>query len=257
VPGKRNSHICGQSSCWRRPTLPDRQGQPSFPPAGKSHLEDPSVSLSSPREAVCADRCPSAALGCPEEGVTVPQEAVSRPPASDHVQFLLHLDRQKHGSSNRFSGRSRARTRSSDHVHPRPSVPYEHMFPSLRTFALAQQALAAFRLSRSFLLLEDDDCVDWEVDRSEPAGARPPRAPLRERTFESRGGLRRPGQAAPAPQVCTSPVGPAASSAPRRRKRDRHAPHEHERRSGGRCDDRRSGSGGARSSRRLGQHRCA
>jgi len=37
------------------------------------------------------------------------------------------------------------------------------MLPSLRT-SLAQRALGALGLTRSFLLLEDDYDVDWEVD---------------------------------------------------------------------------------------------
>ena len=47
------------------------------------------------------------------------------------------------------------------------SVPYEHMFSPTRTSALAQRALGALRLTRSFLLLEDDYDVDWEVDPDE------------------------------------------------------------------------------------------
>ena len=35
------------------------------------------------------------------------------------------------------------------------------------------------RLARSFLLLEDDYDVDWEVDQDEPARDAPHRAPLR------------------------------------------------------------------------------
>src|SRR5207245_4086281 len=103
-------------------------------------------------------------------------------------------------------------------VHPRPSVRCEHMFPSLRTFALAQRALAAFRLTGSFLLLEDDDRVDWEVDGSEPAGARPDRAPLRERIAASRLTVRRAGQPVRAAQVCVSPVDGAAPVTRRRRR---------------------------------------
>src|SRR5438128_2955979 len=92
------------------------------------------------------------------------------------------------------------------------------MFPSLRTFALAQRALAAFRLTGSFLLLEDDDRVDWEVDGSEPAGARPDRAPLRERITATRPTLRRAGQPVGAAQICISPVDGAAPVPPRRRR---------------------------------------
>jgi len=79
---------------------------------------------------------------------------------------------------------------------------YEHMFPSTRTSTARQRALGALGLVRSFLLLEDDYDVDWEVDQDERAKVdHPHRAPLR-------GGLgrRRPGQLAHAPQHCISPV---------------------------------------------------
>jgi len=86
-------------------------------------------------------------------------------------------------------------------VRPRPYL-YEHMFPSSRTSALAQRALDALRLTRSFLLLEDDHDVDWEVDTDEPTqAAHPHRAPLRGHPRE-----RRPGRQAPATQHCLSPV---------------------------------------------------
>src|SRR5271169_1566676 len=48
------------------------------------------------------------------------------------------------------------------------------MFPSSRTSALAQRALDALRLTRSFLLLEDDHDVDWEVDTGESSTRGPP-----------------------------------------------------------------------------------
>jgi hypothetical protein len=76
------------------------------------------------------------------------------------------------------------------------------MFPSSKTWALAQRTLDALRLTRSFLLLEDDYAVDWEVDWDEPTGAaHPHRVPLR------RGFIRRrPGQPAPTPHFCMSPI---------------------------------------------------
>jgi len=90
---------------------------------------------------------------------------------------------------------------------PQIDLPYEQMFPSAKT-TLTRRALDALRLTRSFLLLEDDYAVDWEVDWSEPTGevAHPHRVPLR-------GGFvdRRPGEPATMPQLCLSPV----SSAPR------------------------------------------
>src|SRR5256885_6507853 len=91
-------------------------------------------------------------------------------------------------------------------VRPKPFLACEHMFPSVRTSALAQRALGALRLTRSFLLLEDDHEVDWEVDENEPpacAGMR--RTPLRGVAAVTTA-ARRPGQPAPARHVCT--VGP-------------------------------------------------
>jgi len=90
-------------------------------------------------------------------------------------------------------------------------VSYEHMFPSSSS-SLTQRALGALRLTRSFLLLEDDYSVDWEVDWDEPSGeAHPHRAPLR-------GGFvrRRPGEPVQRPQLCLSPVA-ASPATPRGR----------------------------------------
>jgi len=42
------------------------------------------------------------------------------------------------------------------------------MFASVKHSSLAQRTLGALRLTRSFLLLEDDYDVDWEVDLDEP-----------------------------------------------------------------------------------------
>src|SRR5664280_3522333 len=68
----------------------------------------------------------------------------------------------------------------SHRVRPIAPLAYEHMFPSSRTSTLAQRALGALRLTRSFLLLEDDYDVDWEVDRDEAlTQAHPHRVPLR------------------------------------------------------------------------------
>jgi len=76
------------------------------------------------------------------------------------------------------------------------------MFSSLRTSPLAQRTFGALDLARSFLLLEDDYAVDWEVDRDEPqTPVHPHRAPLRKRFSE-----RRPGSPLPAPQDCISPT---------------------------------------------------
>jgi hypothetical protein len=100
-----------------------------------------------------------------------------------------------------------AHTRSPS-IHPVAFISYEHMFPSSRTSTLAQRALDALRLTRSFLLLEDDHDVDWEVGQDEPTQAiHPHRAPLR-----GRRAARRRGQPAPAPQVCVSPIRRSESS---------------------------------------------
>jgi hypothetical protein len=118
------------------------------------------------------------------------------------------------------------------------NLSYEHMFPSLRTSVPVQRALAALRLTRSFLTLEDDYEVDWEVDANEPpAGAHPHRAPLHGRALVDRRGLRRPGQPAPTVHACTSPIaGPVALTAihrhqhhGRRTPGDVRTPHDHER----------------------------
>ena len=76
---------------------------------------------------------------------------------------------------------------------------------------------------RSFLLLEDDYRVDWEVDQEERVEVdHPHRTPLRKRAAAARHMRRRPGQAPPAPQVCISPIGRSGSAgghtAPQRRR---------------------------------------
>jgi hypothetical protein len=87
------------------------------------------------------------------------------------------------------------------------------MFPLSRT-TFARRALGALRLTRSFLTLEDDYSVDWEVDWDEPSGevAHPHRVPLR-------GGFtsRRPGEPVTAPQLCLSPVVSSRTGATRGR----------------------------------------
>jgi hypothetical protein len=88
-------------------------------------------------------------------------------------------------------------------LRPTGLLRYEHMFPSTRASTFAQRALGALRLTRSFLLLEDDYDVDWEVDPNEHLQApHPHRVPLR-----GRGRTRRPGEPAGRNHVCLSPVG--------------------------------------------------
>ena len=102
------------------------------------------------------------------------------------------------------------------------------MFCSSPTPPLGQRLLGALRLARSFLLLEDDYEVDWEVDQDElaapmgrglesdrsdrdesagdgydPAGGNHPHR----MALQSRLGPRRPGIVVPDEQVCLCPVG--------------------------------------------------
>jgi hypothetical protein len=87
-------------------------------------------------------------------------------------------------------------------IRPGACISYEHVFPSSRTSRLAQRALGALRLTRSFLLLEDDYDVDWEVDPNGHSQApHPHRVALRASLP-----ARRPGTPAPANHVCLCPV---------------------------------------------------
>jgi hypothetical protein len=102
------------------------------------------------------------------------------------------------------------------HVHTFASDPsagspsfYEQMFAPHSTSKLAQRTLSALRLTRSFLLLEDDYDVDWEVDHDEPlTQMHPHRASLRgpgRRSRRTPG--RRAGEAMPTSSICRSPIG--------------------------------------------------
>jgi hypothetical protein len=101
------------------------------------------------------------------------------------------------------------------------------MFSPTRTSTLGQRALGALGLVRSFLLLEDDYDVDWEVDQEERVEVdHPHRAPLQGRAADARRSRRRPGQPAPAAQVCLSPLAPiehppGRARPPRRKRRER------------------------------------
>jgi hypothetical protein len=85
---------------------------------------------------------------------------------------------------------------------------YEQMFAPARTSKLAQRTLGALRLTRSFLLLEDDYDVDWEVDRDEAlTQIHPHRVRLRGPGRRSRRlPIRRAGQGVSARHICLSPV---------------------------------------------------
>jgi hypothetical protein len=83
------------------------------------------------------------------------------------------------------------------------------MFASAKHSPLARRTLAALRLTRSFLLLEDDYDVDWEVDTDGPLAQtnHPHRASLRGPGGRSRRlAERRVGQIAPACEHCLSPI---------------------------------------------------
>jgi hypothetical protein len=82
------------------------------------------------------------------------------------------------------------------------------MFSPTRTSTIKQRTLGALGLARSFLLLEDDSAVDWEVGQDELAEvAHPHRAALRGRAIERRLPRRRPGEGPPSDHICLCPVG--------------------------------------------------
>lgn len=103
---------------------------------------------------------------------------------------------------------------------PRRVLSYEHMFCSSRKSAGSQRLVRGLQLVRSFLLLEDDYEVDWEVDQDEwlgspgaledsdrqrgsVGGVHPHRTALPNRRL----GRRRPGTVASPEQICLCPVG--------------------------------------------------
>jgi hypothetical protein len=89
------------------------------------------------------------------------------------------------------------------------------MFPPANT-RIAQRALRAYRLTRSFLLLEDDYDVDWEVDQDERVPPEHPhRAALGVRAIADRLAHRRPGEPQERELICISPVGRTAPTSTR------------------------------------------
>jgi hypothetical protein len=96
---------------------------------------------------------------------------------------------------------------------PPALLSYEHMFPPTQKPTLAQRTLGALRLARSFLLLEDDYDVDWEVDQDElHRSIHPHRTPLRGRAGVERPAHRRAGQPSPRSHVCLAPVSRATQT---------------------------------------------
>lgn len=94
------------------------------------------------------------------------------------------------------------------------------MFPRSTPSLLTRRARNALSLARSFLLLEDDYDVDWEVDldefgRGDARGWNPGPHPHRT-ALRSRSARVRAGQTAQSAQVCVCPVErPAMATAQR------------------------------------------
>lgn len=144
-------------------------------------------------------------------------------------QLSLQRARSKPALECRFTGSSpNTYVCSCASVHP-AAYRYEHMFPRNTPSPLTRRARNALTLARSFLLLEDDYDVDWEVDQDEsgqgrsknddisdrPARERAPvhhphRTPLRGRSARTRAGA--PAQA---PQACLCPVERSSTAAVR------------------------------------------
>jgi hypothetical protein len=119
------------------------------------------------------------------------------------MQVALHIMDAETASQSRFRRASLRAYGCSLQVRPIATVAYEHMFPHANRTKLAQRALDAMRVARSFLLLEDDYEVDWEVGQGEPSHAsHPHRAPLRRGYAQ-----RRAGNVPARPQACLCPVG--------------------------------------------------
>jgi hypothetical protein len=92
---------------------------------------------------------------------------------------------------------------------------YERMFPPANT-RIAERVLRACRLTRSFLLLEADYDVDWEVDQDERVPPEHPhRAALRIWVIADRLAHRRPGEPERGDLPCLCPVGRTAPTSTR------------------------------------------
>ena len=136
-----------------------------------------------------------------------PAARPSSPSARPKLQDPLHSKRGAHRTTKPFRSPPPVVVRTFASIRPTATLLYEHVFCSLATSTLAQRTRGALALTRAFLLLEDDDPVDWEVDRedrgiiAEPPWARAHRTPLRERRA-----ARRPGQPRQRPQVCVCPI---------------------------------------------------
>lgn len=97
---------------------------------------------------------------------------------------------------------------------------YEHMFPRSTPSPLTRRARNALSLACSFLLLEDDYDVDWEVDQDDPGQDRSKIDGLSDRPARERAAVHHPhrralrgrsarvrtGQPAQPTQVCLCPV---------------------------------------------------
>jgi hypothetical protein len=123
------------------------------------------------------------------------------------LQLSLHPRVSYIGSVEPFFSQHRHPYTRSRRFRPSTFLAYEHMFSLIRTSKLAQRTLGAARLTRSFLWLEDDYDVDWEVDQDQRSALdHPHRAALRRGVIEKRLARRRPGQPDTPAQVCVSPV---------------------------------------------------
>src|ERR1700729_622061 len=96
------------------------------------------------------------------------------------MQLQLQPDHVWMGLPEPNPRRGRDTYRRSCRCRPMAFLSYEHMFSPAPTSKLAQRTLGALRVARSFLLLEDDYAVDWEVGQEERARvSHPHRAALR------------------------------------------------------------------------------